>query len=426
MFGIGFCFPALAALIALGQPIAFALGTAGVLVFLVGGLPFPAIASAAYSVLDNSAWASIPLFVIMGEVLLRAGIARDMYRAIHAWTQHIPGGLSVATVLTSALFAAVCGTSVGTVAALAAVTVPEMIARGYQRPFAYGCMATSGTLGILIPPSITMIIYGMVTNESIPKLFIAGLIPGLLLTALLSFYCVFYALRYQRETVLPKLSLRERLAETKHAIWGIGLIVTVIGGLYSGIVTVTEASALGAVLSLLVAKFIYRKLDRESLHHTLRNSLLATSMILTIVVFASTFGTGLDMLHVPQDISDSISSLQLAPWLVVVTFMLILFFLGQFLDVGSIMLITLPIFHPTIVNLGFSPLWFAVLMTMNMEVATITPPVGLNVYVLHGAIPDSKLSEILKGSVPFVVVILFAMLIVAAIPQLSTWLPSRM
>ncbi len=426
MFGIGSCFPALAVLIGMGQPIAFAMGTAGVLVFIAGGLPFTAIAAAAYSVLDNSAWASIPLFIIMGEVLLRAGIARDMYRAIHAWTQHIPGGLGVATVLTSALFAAVCGTSVGTVAALAAVTVPEMISRGYQRPFAYGCMATSGTLGILIPPSITMIIYGMVTNESIPKLFIAGLIPGLLLTAFLCIYCVSYALRHQRDTVLEKLPLRVRLSETRHAVWGIGLIVIVIGGLYSGLVTITEASALGAVLSLLVAKFVYRKLDRESLHHTLRNSLLATSMILTIVVFASTFGTGLDLLHVPQDISSAINSLKLPPWTVIVVFMLILFFMGQFLDVGSIMLITLPMFHPTIIDLGFSPLWFAVLMTMNMEVATITPPVGLNVYVLHGAIPDSKLSEILKGSVPFVIVILLAMMVVAFVPQLSTWLPSRM
>lgn len=426
MFGIGSCFPALAVLIGLGQPIAFALGTAGLLVFLIGGLPFTAVASAAYGVLDNSAWASIPLFIIMGEVLLRAGIAHDMYKAIHAWTQHIPGGLAVATVLTSALFAAVCGTSVGTVAALAAVTVPEMIARGYHRPFAYGCMATSGTLGILIPPSITMIIYGMVTEESIPKLFMAGLIPGLLLTAFLSAYCVYYALRYQRDTLLPKLPLRERLAETRSAIWGVGLIVVVIGGLYSGAVTVTEASAVGAVLSLLIAGFVYRKLDMAGLQQTLRNSLMATSMILTIVVFASTFGTGLDMLHIPQDISAWINGLKLPPWLVILVFMGILFFMGQFLDVGSIMLITLPIFHPTIVDLGYSPFWFAVLMTLNMEVATITPPVGLNVYVLHGAIPGSKLSEILKGATPFVIVILMAMVVVGLFPQLSTWLPSRM
>jgi len=413
----------LGVLIAAGQPIAFALGTIGGVALVWFNLPINLVGQTIYSVLDNTAWAAIPLYLMMGELLVRSGIAKDLYSAIHVWTRHIPGGLGVATILTAAIFAAVSGTSIGTVAALAAVTVPEMIARGYRRSFAYGCLAASGTLGILIPPSITMIIYGMVTEESIPKLFLAGVIPGILLAAVMCAYCVFYSLLYQREVLEPRASWRERLRKSSSAGWGIGLIALVLGGLYAGFFTVTESAAFGALASLMLALIVYRSLNWSSFLSAIRNTVLSSCMILTIIALATLFGSAINVLHIPQDVSAAILDWDISGSAVIIFFNLILFVMGQFLDVPSIMLITLPIFHPAVTGLEFDAIWFAVIMTMNMEVATITPPVGLNIYVLKGAVQDAELKEIVVGCLPFVGLIIAVMIVVGVFPELALWLP---
>jgi len=414
----------LGVLIAAGQPIAFALGAIGVVALVWFNLPTNLVGQTIYSVLDNTAWAAIPLYLLMGELLVKSGIAKDIFSAIHVWTRHIPGGLGVATVITAAFFAAVSGTSIGTVAALAAVTVPEMISRGYRPSFAYGCLAAAGTLGILIPPSITMIIYGMVTQESIPHLFLAGVIPGLLLAAVMCSYCVFYSLVYQREVLEPRSSWKERLRESARAGWGIGLIALVLGGLYSGLFTVTESAAYGALVSLILALAVYRSLNWSSFMSAVQNTALSSCMILTIIALASLFGSAINVLHIPQNVSAAILDWDIANWMVIVFFNIILFVMGQFLDVPSIMLITLPIFYPAITGLEFNAIWFAVLMTMNMEVATITPPVGLNIYVLKGAVQDAELKEIVLGCLPFVGLIMAVMLLVGIFPELALWLPS--
>ncbi|WP_340110298.1 TRAP transporter large permease subunit [Pikeienuella sp. HZG-20] len=413
----------LGALILIGLPIAFALGLTGVAALLSFGLPIALVGQTLYGVLDNHAWAAIPLYLLMGSLLVSSGVASDIYRAVHVWTRHLPGGMGVATVLTAAVFAAVSGTSIGTVAAMASVTVPEMIARGYNPRFAYGTLAAAGTLGILIPPSITMIIFGMVTTESIATLFMAGVAPGILLAFLMCCYCVVYSRLWQKETLDAKAGWSERIAESRRAIWGVLLIVLVLGGIYSGALTVTESAGFGALLALALSAFVYRSLTWPVLVDALENTLLSSCMILLIVALASLFGSAVNMLHIPQDTSDAVLSLDIPVWGVIVLFSAILFVMGQFLDVPSIMLITLPIFYPALLSMGVSPVWFAILMTMNMEVATITPPVGLNIYVLKGAVPSAEVRDVVIGCVPFIGLIVAVMLLIAAFPCIALWLP---
>lgn len=414
----------LGVLILLGQIIALAIGATAIGGIFVFDLPISMIGQTLYGSLDNETWAAIPLYLMMGSLLVRSGIASDMFRAINVWTRAIAGGLGVATIGTSAVFAAVSGTSIGTVAAMARVTVPEMTSRGYRKSFAYGTLCSASTLGILIPPSVPLILYGMVTEVSILKLFVAGILPGLMVALMFSLYCYMNVRLFQSNTVDQRAPFREKLQESARGVWGFLLIVLVLGGLYSGLLTITESAGFGAVLALLISIFVYRTFSWKGLFDALLETVRSTCMILLIVAFASLFGSVINMLHIPQALTDAIVAFDLHPWLVVLFFSLILFLMGQFLDVPSVMLISLPIMHPVIVELGFDPVWFAILVVMNMEVATITPPVGLNLYVLKGAIPEAKLSEIVSGSLPFLGLIILAMILVCLFPGLATWLPS--
>ncbi|NQU02936.1 MAG: TRAP transporter large permease [Syntrophaceae bacterium] len=424
MYSFLFLMLILFALLVAGQRIAFALGTVAVIAILTQDLSLPLMAQTLYGVMDNFIWAAIPLFILMGSILFHSGIAHDIYNSIYSWVKHIPGGLAVATILTCAFFAAVSGTSLGTVAALGGITVPAMIEKGYDKKFAYGTIACGGTLGILIPPSITMIIYGVITETSVEKLFLAGVIPGIILTLLFSIYCMIYSWKYQKGTIVQPASWKERWRSSRKSLWGISVVVIIMGGIYSGFFTVTESAGVGAAYALFVGIVVYRKINLKALLSIIQETTINSVMIFTIVAFAMCFGSAINMMQIPQQVTEVMISFQMPHWLTIILLNIILIFMGDFLDVPSIMLITLPIFFPTILRMGYDPLWFAVLLTMNMELATITPPVGLNVYVLHGVLPDSKVSEILKGCVPFFMIIILCMVIVGLVPGLSTWLPS--
>ncbi len=418
---------AMFALIALHVPIGIAMAFAGVagVAWLVGPGPAMALFSIeAASAIANENLAIIAIFLLMGSFANAAGLSRDLYRLAYAVIGHRPGGLSTATILGCAGFGAVCGSSVATTATMTKMALPEMQRRGYSLQLASGSIASGGTLGILIPPSVIMVLYGVLTEQFVIALFSAAIIPGLIAVAL---YIV--AIEIQVHLIPDagpageRLTWPERLAVFRDS-WRILLVATAVsGGIYSGVFTVTEAASVGASLALIMA-LLAGQLTWESFVDCLLEAAGSTCMIFVILIGASIFSYFISLSGAPDALIEFIRSLGLAPLLVIVLLMIMYVVLGSVFDTVAAMVITLPFVLPLVTEIGFDPIWWGVMMVMVMEVGMITPPIGINVFVLKGAADETlNLATIYRGVAPFVAVDLVRLAVIAIFPQLALWLP---
>ncbi|RJQ28194.1 MAG: TRAP transporter large permease subunit [Peptococcaceae bacterium] len=410
-----------------GVPVFTALALTGIagFYFLFGGASgLPMVSFVAFKSLNDSILVALPLFILGGQILQSGRIGERLFDLCSKWIGHFPGGLAVATIAACAIFAAISGSSVATAITIGLFALPAMIERGYDPRLAYGILAAGGTLGILIPPSGPMILYSSITDESTGALFMAGVIPGIILSLVFAAYAVFACARSGRYERVARSTWKERFAAIKNSIWGILAPVIVIGGIYTGVFTPTEAAAVVVVYALLVC-LATGSLKLKDLPGVVADSTRGSAMILMIIVGAIIMGTVFTMLQLPQLLMGVVAGAGVPPWLVIVAVMLLLIALGMILEVASIMLITIPILYPLVTSLGFDGIWFAVLMVINMEMALITPPVGLNLYVIKG-VSGARLSEVMVGSLPFVLLLLLGLLLVALVPHLSLWLPATM
>jgi tripartite ATP-independent transporter DctM subunit len=368
----------------------------------------------------------IPLFVLMGQFAFISGISSDIYKTVYAWMGHFRGGLAMATVLACAGFAAVCGSSLATGATMGMVAIPEMNKYAYDDRLSTGCVAAGGTLGILIPPSIGFVIYGILTEESIGKLFMAGILPGILLASLFIF--AIYIQCRLRPQMGPQGEPTTLITKIRSlgGTWGMLLLfIVVMGGIYLGVFTPTEAAGIGAFGAFLFALF-RRKLNMQSLVQCLLETGKTTAMIFFIIIGANIFSTFLGLAKIPMGLADFIAGLALPKMLILTGIVAIYIVLGCVMDCYAIMILTVPIIFPVIQALQFDPIWFGVLMVIVLEVGLITPPVGLNVFVLKAAAPNVPLTVIFQGIWPFMLAALVCIFILALYPQIALFLPSMM
>ncbi|MBU30009.1 MAG: C4-dicarboxylate ABC transporter permease [Gammaproteobacteria bacterium] len=411
-------------LLLVGVPVAFALGSIGLGMLIIGGFSPLMAPQAVLSTLDGFILLAVPLFLLMSNVLLRGGVGRDLFSAVQAWVGHWPGGLAVATILSCGLFAAISGSSVATAATIGTVAIPEMVSRGYDRRFVYGLLAAGGTLGILIPPSIPMIVFGFVAEESVIALFLAGIGPGLLLVGLFVGFSMIYARFSGQYTQMPKSSWAERKKSTIMALPSVALAVLIVGGLYSGAFTPTEASAVGFITAILITTFWLRRLTWPAFWEAVKESAVTTTAILIIIAAAKTFGKALALYRVPQDISAFIAMNIDGPIIFILIVSLVLLVMGLVFETLSMILIMTPVLLPAAMGLGFDPIWFGIYMVIMVECALITPPVGLNLYVIQ-SVAKVALGEVASGVWPFLVMMLFCVLILFIWPDLALYIPFK-
>lgn len=411
-------------LLASGLPVAFSLGlggVAGMILFMGGDGALAQLPIIGYKSLDDFVLTAVPMYILMSQILLTGKVGNDLFELANKWLRHLPGGLGIATVMACAVFAAITGSSVACAVTIGAIAIPEMLARGYDRPLVLGAVAAGGTLGILIPPSIPMILYGAITDESIGKLFMSGVIPGVIMTLMFTAIVVYRSRNLQREAAA---TWNERISALKKSIWGLFLPIIVVGGIYTGIFTPTEAAGIGTVYSLFITFCVYRTLSFKDMPGILNDTIKTTCMIFAIMIGASLFGFVLTILDAPQALTNYVAGLETSRWVVFIAINCLLLFLGCILESVSIIFITLPILFPLIMSLGFDPIWFNVVMLLNLELALITPPVGMNLFVLQGISPDSKMTDIVKGVIPFGLAMFVLIFILCLFPELATWLPT--
>ncbi|MEM8812436.1 MAG: TRAP transporter large permease [Pseudomonadota bacterium] len=375
--------------------------------------------------LDSFALLSIPMFIIMGASIASTRAGADLYEALERWLTRVPGGLVISNLGACALFAAMSGSSPATCAAIGKMGIPEMRKRGYPEEIATASIAAGGTLGILIPPSITMIVYGIATETSIGRLFLAGVLPGLLLVGLFMAWSIYATWASGGRSSMARVSYswRQRLEIMPRVLPFLAIIVGVLYAMYGGVATPSETAAVGALLCLIVAMIIYKLIRPSALWAVLRDSTKESVMILFIIAAAGVFSYMLSSLFITQSIAAWISELEVNRWVLMGAINVFLIVAGFFLPPVAVILMTAPILLPVITGAGFDPIWFAVVLTINMEIGLISPPVGLNLYVINGIAPDISLRTILVGSLPFVACMLIAILLLCLFPGIATWLP---
>lgn len=413
---------ALLLLLFLGVPVAFSLAGLGAVLLWLKGLPMAMVAQNLQGAIDNFVLLSVPLFLLMSNILLKGGVGRDLFEAVQKWVGHWPGGLGIAALLSCGIFSAISGSSVATAATVGTVAIPEMVRRGYGKGFTLGLLAAGGTLGILIPPSIPLIVYGVITEESIGKLFLAGVGPGLLLIFLFGAYTVFYAIKTGIHRSTDKSNWSDRKKATLRALPTIGLAFLILGGIYSGIFTPTEASAIGVAAAFLLTMFLLRTLTLKMLMEAVRQTVTTTIVLFLIVIGAKIFGKAITIYQIPSMIS-SLVDLHIASsegFILLVSGILLV--LGLFLESLSMLLIMVPVLFPTISSLGVDPIWFGIFFVILIEVALITPPVGLNLFVIQ-AIAKTPLGVVARGVLPFIVLMLFSVVLIFLFPSIVLWLP---
>lgn len=422
-----------------GMPIAFALALTAMVsvLWFLGPSQFDLFGKMVFDSLHDFGLLAIPLFVLMGNLFGGSKASQQLFEAGEAWLSRIRGGLAMSSVVASTMFAALTGSSPATAAAIGRVAVPEMAKRGYSARIATGAIAAGGTLGILIPPSVTLILYGIAAEQSIGQLFAAGVFPGIMLAAM---FCVWIFIAQTRELSRSKatVKLTDDAAEPEPRrtfTWGerfgsvvkvlpFGLLIAaILVVLYRGIATPSEAAAIGVLLVALLVFITERAMNVGNLKRVLADSTNQSTMILMITAFSAVIATVLSYLRVPQDLAALVADANLNKWLVLLIINLILLVMGFFLPPVSIVVMTTPILLPLIMSLGFDPIWFGVIMTINMEMGLITPPVGLNLFVLKGIAPQVPLRDILVGSAPYVGVMGLAIVLLAIFPDISLWLP---
>ena len=423
-------FAALFALMLLRVPVGIGMGTVGVLGFgyMIGdiGPALKLLAQSPIRTATDAEFAVIPLFLLMGAFASASGMSRELFRASNTFLGHLRGGLGIATIVACGGFAAICGSSVATAATFSKVAYPEMRAHGYPQSFATGVIAAGGSLGIMIPPSTVFAVYGLITEQDIGKLFIAGIVPGLLAVGM--YITTINIIAFVRPGFLPSAprhSWRERI-EAARDVWAVVLLfVFIIGGLYGGLFTATEAAGMGAAGAFIIS-VLRGKLSREDFWRCLIESLRTTAAVFTILIGALIFGYFLTITQTPQKITEFLTGLGLGPYGVLVLIMLMYLALGCIMDAMAMIILTIPIVFPVIKTLGFDPIWFGVIIVMTVELGLIHPPVGMNVFVIKSVIKDVKLSTVFYGVMPFVLTDILRLAVLIALPVLATWLPSHM
>ncbi|MEE4188335.1 MAG: TRAP transporter large permease [Roseobacter sp.] len=415
---------ALFVILLLGVPVAFALGGMGLGMLLLGGFSPLMAPQSILSTLNGFILLAVPLFLLMSNLLLKGGVGRDLFAAVQAWVGHWPGGLAVATIISCALFAAISGSSVATAATIGTVAIPEMINRGYDKRFVYGLLAAGGTLGILIPPSIPMIVYGFVTEQSVIALFLAGIGPGLVLVTLFIIFAMLHAKLSGNFENVPKASWQERKTASKRALPSVALAALVIIGLYSGAFTPTEAAAIGSAAALFIVTFWLRSLTWATFWEAVRESAITTAAILLIVAGAKVFGKAIALYRIPQDISAFLAQTIDGPLMFIIVVSIVLLLMGLVFEALSMILIMTPVLLPAALGLGFDPIWFGIYMVIMVECALITPPVGLNLYVIQ-SVARTSLANVARGVWPFLAMMLLTVGILYSFPDLALYIPFK-
>ena len=417
-------------LLLLGIPVAFALGivSLGFLVYYDGFFALEFVPDIFYGGLDSFALLSIPMFILMGGAIASSRAGADLYEAIDRWLYGVPGGLMASNIGACGIFAALSGSSPATCAAIGKMGIPEMRQRGYPASVATGSIAAGGTLGILIPPSITMIVYGIATETSIGRLFLAGLLPGVMLMALFIAWGLIDARRkgYKFTTPGMSYSLRDKVAMLPKVGPFLLIIVGILYVLYGGVATPSEAAGVGAMLCLVLVMVIYGITKGRQLWGIFRDSMKESVMILMIIAAAELFSYMMSSLFITQALAEYIAGLDMDAYLLLACINLFLLVAGFFLPPVAVILMTAPTLLPIITNLGFDPVWFAVMMTINLEIGLITPPVGLNLYVINGIAPDVKLPTILWGALPYMLCMVVGIILLCIFPEIALWLPETL
>jgi C4-dicarboxylate transporter DctM subunit len=413
-----------------GIPVAFGLGAISI-VFLVLFQGFDAlhvVAETFWSGLDEFTLVAIPMFVMMGAAIGSSPAGKDLYEALDRWLYRLPGGLVISNIGACAIFAALTGSSPACCAAIGKMGIPEMRRRGYPEEIATGSICAGGTLGILIPPSITFILYGIATETSIGRLFIAGVVPGLMLTSLFILWTLFAVWRsgFRSHAVDFRYSWKQKFVGIPKVAPFVAIVVGVMYVLYGGVTTPSEAAGVGAALCLGLAVLIYRLWRPDQIWMILRDTMRESVMILTIIAASVLFGYMLTSLYLTQTLAQGIADLHVNRWVLMLLINIFLLVCGFFIPPAAIILMTSPILLPIITAAGFDPVWFGVIVTINMEIGLIHPPVGLNIYIVNAIAPDVPIVKIMWGTLPYVVCMMLSIAILCLFPEIATWLPNHL
>ncbi|HSG66139.1 MAG TPA: TRAP transporter large permease [Gammaproteobacteria bacterium] len=413
--------------LATGIPVAFGLGIVAMafLVLFEGFYSLTFIGELFFSGLSDFTLVSIPMFIAMGAAVASSPAGADLYGALERWLTRVPGGLAISNIGACAIFAALSGSSPATSAAIGRMGIPEMRKRGYPDGLATGSIAAGGTLGILIPPSVTMIVYGISTGTSIGRLFIAGVLPGIMLTLMFIAWSIYYAMRRGAsiQQITQRFTLREKLEHAPRVLPFLLLVLGILYVLYGGVATPSEAAGVGAMLTFVLVAVIYRIWHPLKLWAIVKSSTRESVMIMMIIGAAALFSYTLSSLFITQSVAEWIAGLEVSRWVLLGAVNLFLLVAGFFLPPVAVIVMTAPILLPIITQAGFDPYWFAVVLTVNMEIGLITPPVGLNLYVINGIAPDVPLPRILAGALPYALIMALGIVVLCVFPQIATWLP---
>jgi C4-dicarboxylate transporter DctM subunit len=411
----------------IGVPVAYSMLLVAIASLLLVGGGMDAlglIASTAWGAVTSFTLTAVPVFILMGAIISVSGMGSRLYNALSTLLHGMPGGLAVATTLACTIMAATSGSSVATAAAIGGFAIKEMRRFGYRDSDACGAVAAGGTLGILIPPSIPMIVYGVIAGQSIGKLFMAGIIPGIIMSLSFALYQVILAIRRGALDAGAKsakrVTVRDRIVALRDIVPMAILIWVILGSMYTGFATPTESAALGTVGSLVISGVIYRELTWEKLRLALRSTARGSVMVLMIIAAAMVFGYVMTTTQVAAAISQVVAGSGLPPWALFISINLLLIFLGCFMETLSIIVVTMPILVPIISALGWDLIWFGIILTINMEMALIHPPVGLNLFVVQGVVPDVKLMRIILGALPYVFIMAAVLALIAVFPSIAT------
>jgi C4-dicarboxylate transporter DctM subunit len=410
-----------------GVWIAISLSAAGIIgIMMVKPALLGGLESVVWNTVDNFVLTSVPLFLFMGTVILHSGISTRFYRSLALWMNRVPGGLAQTNIVACSIFAALCGSSVATAASIGAIAIPEMQRRGYGvRPMT-GTLAAGGTLGILIPPSIPLIIYGSTVSESVGRLFVAAVIPGLLMAVLFMAYLAIHARLRPQEFAPPDapVPLAAKMAGLRDVLPLVLLAALIFGGIYAGIMTPTEAAGIGAVGAVVIAA-LYGGLTMDVVRRSLLDTLRTNAMILLIIIGAQIMSFALVTAGIPRAIVASIQAINASPQVVLLLVCVMYLVLGCLVDALSLMLLTLPVVFPVMMAAGYDPLWFGIVLVILLEIGLITPPVGMNLFVIQG-LAKTSLVNVGWGSLPYVLLMIFGVLMLAIFPQIALWLPKQM
>jgi C4-dicarboxylate transporter DctM subunit len=408
-------------LLAAGMPIFLVLGACAAVLYVVSGQPIIGLAQNMIDQLNSTTLMSLPLFVMAAAFMRRGGVAQALVDLAAAWLGGIKGSLGLVAVVSCALFAAISGSSVATALAMGTILLPAMIERGYPRSFALGVLGASGTIGVVIPPSLALILYGIVTEQSVPRLFLAGILPGLLQAAAFFLWVLYYA-RIKNFPIEPAMAFAERIRVSLRALPAMAVPFVVLVGIYGGFMTVTESAALAAVTALLVSLIVYRGFPWTQTLEVIAEALSSAGVIMLIIATALVFGHWMTGSGLPARLVQFATKQGFSTWEFLLAMNILLLIIGCFLEVVSTLLLVMPILAPVLMPLGVDPVHFGIIFTHNMEVGLVHPPVGLNLFVLS-TISDAPIGEVIRGILPFLILLLLVLGLITYWPAMTLWLP---